>query len=138
MKILINELTLKMNKKEDDIKNLINEKDNIINEMNIRLLNQEKENKNQLLILNNKIDEIYEKLNLNDNIINNLKNENNEAIKDINNNILKENNALIKRIDDKYEELKQINQDVKSVLKNEINLLKIKDENYQKLCFIPL
>ena len=118
-----------MNKKEDDIKNIINEKDNIINEMNIRLLNQEKENKNKLLILNNKIDEIYEKLNLNDNIINNLKNENNEAIKDINNNIVKENSALIKRIDDKYEELKQINKNVKSVLKNEINLLKIKDEN---------
>jgi len=130
MKILINELTLKMNKKEDDIKNIINEKDNIINEMNIRLLEHEKKNKNQLLILNNKINEIYEKLNINDNMINNLKNENNESIKDINNNIIKENNALIKRIDDKYEELKQINQNVKSVLKNEINLLKIKDENY--------
>ena len=127
-----------MNKKEDDIKNIINEKDNIINEMNISLLNQEKENKNQLLILNNKIDEIYEKLNLNDNIINNVKNENNEEIKDINNNIVKENSVLIKRIDDKYEELKHINQNVNSALKNIINLFKIKDENYQKLCFIPL
>ena len=65
MKLLINELTLKMNKKEDDIKNIIDEKDNIIKEMNIKILNQEKENKNQLSILNNKIDEIYEKLNLN-------------------------------------------------------------------------
>ena len=78
MKILINELTLKMNKKEDDIKNIINEKDNIIKEMNIKLLNQEKENKNELLILNNKIDKMYEKLKLNDNMINNLKNENND------------------------------------------------------------
>ena len=130
MKILINELTLKMNKKEDDIKNIINEKDNIIKEMNIKLLNQEKENKSQLLILNNKIDEIYEKLNLNDNMINNLKNENNEAINEVNNNIIKENNTLIKRIDDKYEEIKKINQNENSILKNEINLLKVKDENY--------
>ena len=130
MKILINELTLKINKKEDDIKNIINEKDNIIKEMNIKLLNQEKENKNQLLILNNKIAEIYEKLNLNDNMINNLKNENNEAINDINNNIIKENNSLIKKIDDKYEEIKKINQSENSILKNEINLLKVKDENY--------
>ena len=83
MKLLINELTLKMNKKEDDIKNIIDEKDNIIKEMNIKILNQEKENKNQLSILNNKIDEIYEKLNLNNSMINNLKNENNEVINDI-------------------------------------------------------
>ena len=33
MKILINELTLKINKKEDDIKNIINEKDNNINKI---------------------------------------------------------------------------------------------------------
>ena len=130
MKILINELTLKINKKEDDIKNIINEKDNIIKEMNVKLLNQEKENKNELLKINNKNDEIYEKLNLNDNKINNLKNENNETINYINNNIVKENNALIKRIDDKYEEMKQINQNVNNALKNEIDLLKVKDENY--------
>ena len=131
MKMLINELSLKINKKEDDIKNIINEKDNIIKEMNIQLLNQEKENKNKLLILNNKIDEIYEKLKLNDNMIYNLKNKNNEAINDINNIFVNEKNALIKRIDDKYEEIKQINQNISNVLKNEINLLKVKDENYQ-------
>ena len=130
MKMLINELSLKMNKKEDDIKNIINEKDNIIKEMNIQLLNQEKENKNKLLILNNKIDEIYEKLKLNDNMIYNLKNKNNEAINDIKNIFVNEKNALIKRIDDKYEEIKQINQNISNVLKNEINLLKVKDENY--------
>jgi len=133
MKMLINELSLKINKKEDDIKNIINEKDNIIKEMNIQLLNQEKENKNKLLILNNKIDEIYEKLKLNDNMIYNLKNKNNEAINDINNIFVNEKNALIKRIDDKYEEIKQINQNISNVLKNEINLLKVKDENYHKL-----
>ena len=130
MKRLINELTLKINKKEDDIKNIINEKDNIIKEMNIKLLNQEKENKNELLKLNNKIDEIYEKLNINDNMINNIKNENNETINYINNNILEKHNDLSKRIDDKYEEIKQINQKVNNALKNEINLLKVKDENY--------
>ena len=126
---LINELTLKINKKEDDIKNIINEKDNIIKEMNIKLLNQEKENKNELLKLN-KIDEIYEKLNINNNMINNIKNENNETINYINNNILKKHNDLSKRIDDKYEEIKQINQNINNALKNEINLLKVKDENY--------
>ena len=130
MKILINELTLKINKKEDDIKNIINEKDNIIKEMNIKLLNQEKDNKNELLKLNNKIDEIYEKLNINDNMINNIRNENNETINYINNNILEKHNDLSKRIDDKYEEIKQINQNVNNALKNEINLLKVKDENY--------
>ena len=50
----INELTYYMNKKEDDLKNLINEKDIIIKEMNKKLIEQEK------MILTNK----YETLNL--------------------------------------------------------------------------
>ena len=50
----INELTYYMNKKEDDLKNLINEKDIIIKEMNKKLIEQEK------MILTDK----YETLNL--------------------------------------------------------------------------
>ena len=63
-------------------------------------------------------------------MINNIKNENNETINYINNNIVEKHNDLSKRIDDKYEEIKQINQKVNNALKNEINLLKVKDENY--------
>ena len=38
----IKELNIKLNKKEDDIKNIINEKDMIIEQINNKLLEQEK------------------------------------------------------------------------------------------------
>ena len=38
----IEELKLTINKKEDDIKNIINEKDTIIEQLNERILNQER------------------------------------------------------------------------------------------------
>ena len=54
----IEELKLNINKKEDDLKNLINEKDNIIKKLNEKLLEQENRitnNEKEIKILNEKI-----------------------------------------------------------------------------------
>ena len=62
----INELELKVSKKEDDLKNIINEKVNIIYEMNNKLLQQEniiKDNKCQIEIMNKRIEEIFKEFN---------------------------------------------------------------------------
>ena len=62
----INELELKVNKKEDDLKNIINEKDIIIEEMNNKLLQQEKiikDNKCQIENMNKRIEEIFKEFN---------------------------------------------------------------------------
>ena len=89
----IEELNLNMDKKEDDIKNLINEKDNIIQEMNNKLLIQEKEiNKYKTKIENLKkeIKEINNNIKKKDDIINEINNKllnQNENINDNNNKI---------------------------------------------------
>ena len=41
----IEKLKLDVNKKEDDLKNLINEKDNTIQKLNEKILNQQKKNR---------------------------------------------------------------------------------------------
>ena len=59
----IEELKLTMNKKEDDIKNIINEKDTIIEQLNERILNQERRiqnNENEINKLNIKLNELNE------------------------------------------------------------------------------
>ena len=94
-----------MNIKEDDIKNIITEKDIIINELNNRINEQEKlitENKNKIINLNKKIDE------MNNNIskdLSNLQNNNKEEINKFKNNIKNDNNILLNKIYDKYNEL---------------------------------
>ena len=60
----IKEINFNMNKKEDDIKNILTEKDIIIQELNNKLKIQEnilKENKNEISFLNNRMDEIINK-----------------------------------------------------------------------------
>ena len=62
----IKNLNIKLDKKEDDIKNIINEKDNIIKEMENKILNQEKiisKNSIEISKLNRKIEEIIFKFN---------------------------------------------------------------------------
>ena len=61
----IKNLNIKLNQKEDDIKNIINEKDNIIQEMEKKLLKQQQINtinNNEILKLNNKIEKLTYKL----------------------------------------------------------------------------
>jgi len=59
------DLNFNMNKKEDDLKNLINEKDLIIQEMDQKLKEQEKiiyKNKNKIKTLNEKLNQVVEQL----------------------------------------------------------------------------
>ena len=60
----IEEIKLSINKKEDDLKNIINEKDIIIKKLEQKLLNQEnkiKNNENEIQKLKNKIDSLNNK-----------------------------------------------------------------------------
>ena len=115
----IKDLSIKMNKKEDDIRNIINEKDIIINELNNRINEQEKlikENINKIINLNKKIDEMNNniskdlttkenKINTLDNKLSNIQNENKEEINKFQNNIKNDNNILLNKIYEKYIEL---------------------------------
>ena len=59
--MLIKDLNIKINQKEDDIKNIINEKDEIIKELNKKILIQDnilKENKNDIIRLNKTIEDL--------------------------------------------------------------------------------
>jgi len=59
------DLYFNMNKKEDDLKNLINEKDLIIEEMDKKLRKQEKiinNNKSKIKILNEKLNQVVQQL----------------------------------------------------------------------------
>ena len=56
----INNLNFKINKNEDDIKNIINEKDIIIDEIKDKIIKQAKENKNEIQTINKKIEKIFE------------------------------------------------------------------------------
>ena len=92
---LIESLKINMNKKEDDLKNQINEKDQLIKELNDNLLNQEKkikENENEIIKLKTKIEnlnkenkselnEIKDKINKNNNLNSNQENKLNEIYK---------------------------------------------------------
>jgi len=93
---LIESLQINMNKKEDDLKNQINEKDQLIKELNDKLLNQEnkiKENENEIIKLNIKIE--------------NLKKENNNELKEIKDKINK-NISLISNQDNKLNKIYKI------------------------------
>ncbi len=74
---LIESLKINLNKREDDLKNQINEKDQLIRELNDKLLNQEnriKDNENEIKRLNIKIEKLIKEKNneLQENKINNL------------------------------------------------------------------
>ena len=107
----IKALNLKLNKKEDEIKDIITEKDNIIEEIENKLIMQEniiKNNKNEITKLNKIIEEIDNKYNyeINDkenNLImpENLINNNKNRITNLNKRTEEINNKLITEINDK-------------------------------------
>ena len=106
----IEELKLTMNKKEDDIKNIINEKDIIIEQLNERILNQERRiqnNENEINKLNIKLNEL------------NLLNEKKLKEKEDKINII--NNTIIK----KEKEMKNEMKSIKSYFKSDISSLKM-------------
>ena len=118
----IKELSLKLNKKEDDLKNIINEKDNEIKEINQKLIEQEdiiKENKKQISNLYNKIEEII-------NIFKNKYKENENKVELIKDNIKNEKDNIFKEISNKYNELQIMTENIK----NEFNEINKKNENY--------
>ena len=130
----IKEINLKINKKEDDIKNILNEKDIMIKGLNNKILEQEiiiQENRNIILNLNKKIEEVDHKF-MNELIEKD--NKINENINDINNNILKDKKYLLNELDNKCNELKimgdNINNQLTGKINDEINLLKEKNDNY--------
>ena len=94
----IKELKFQISQKEDDIKNIISEKDIIITKLNNKIIEQEKmilENKNEIINLNNKINKI------NDNISNEIKNiqtENKEGLNKLNNNIINKRQKLLNKM----------------------------------------
>ena len=116
----INDSNLLILKKEDDIKNIINEKDKIIAEIGEKIDNQEKlikENINEISNLNLKLELISKKLM-------NLENENKNKIAQISNNINVEKNNLSKEIVNKYEEIKILKDSMFSKSKIPLNFEK--------------
>ena len=110
----IEELKFIMNKKEDDIKNIINEKDIIIEQLNERILNQERRiqnNENEINKLNIKLNEL------------NLLNEKKLKEKEDKINII--NNTIIKKEKEMKNEIKNEMKSIKSYFKSDISSLKM-------------
>ena len=152
MKKEIKDLNIKLNKKEDDLKNIINEKDIIINELNNKLNQQEKQIKNnndEVKSLKEKIYEINkitDELNNNvskdlidkenkiisfNNKLSNIQNENKDEIKKSEKNIKNDFNALFDKIYDKYIELNYDN-----YMNSKINENQLKDKKIYKVIVI--
>jgi len=98
----LNELTIKMNKREEEIKNMLNIKNNTIEEIKEKLLKQENEiknlnNRNINEVINKKIEEIEKKL------INNFSDKINNVKNQLTNDINKQN-ELIEKLKDNNEE----------------------------------
>ena len=113
------ELSLTINKKEDDLLNIINEKDNEIKEINKKLLEQEEKNKKEISSLYNKIEEII-------NLFNNKFKENEYKVNLIKDNVKNEKDNIFKEIDNKYDELQKMNNNIKK----EFDEITKKSENY--------
>ena len=112
----IEELKLTINKKEDDIKNIINEKDTIIEQLNERILNQERRiqnNENEINKLNIKINELSE---LNEKKLK----EKEDKINSINNTIIKKEKEMKNEIKN---EMKNEMKSMKSYFKSDISSL---------------
>ena len=159
----IKKINLRISKNEDDSKNIINEKEDIIQELNNKLYQQEKallEAKNEISNLYKKIDDIINKftneltdkenkINLIDKKITNVKNENIEMnnsnkklISDINNQInekeIKINNDIIKEkcqiTNEIYSKYDELNKNIKYVNDDLIKRLK---EQFKQLLLYP-
>ena len=127
IKIQLKELNLTINKKEDDLKNIINEKDEIITKMKNKILEQEniiKENKNEISNLNQKIEKIY------NNTTNELKSKEESIIK-----IEKNLSSLDK---EKGEEIKKLKNNIKVQRSDMLNRLIAITNKFSELNIIKL
>jgi len=127
IKIQLKELNLTINKKEDDLKNIINEKDEIITKMKNKILEQEniiKENKNEISNLNQKIEKIY------NNTTNELKSKEESIIK-----IEKNLSSLDK---EKGEEIKKLKNNIKVQRSDMLNRLISITNKFSELNIIKL
>ena len=137
------DLNLIINKKEDDLKNIINEKDITIKEMNVKILKQEniiENNKLEISDLKKEIQQINNKLNIEfkekENKINENKNEIlnlNKKTKEIYENFTYELKENKKAIDIKYKELKSLNNILNSQILMNINNMHINPSERDKL-----
>ena len=103
-----------MNKKEDDIKNIINEKDTIIEQLNERILNQERRiqnNENEINKLNIKLNELSQL--------------NEKKLKEKEDKINIINNTIIKKEKEMKNEIKNEMKSIKSYFKSDISSLKM-------------
>jgi len=120
MNSLIAELKIEINKKEDDLKNIINEKDEIIKELENKI---EKMNK-KLEKIDKKINQItinlFEEEVLIENKDKQIKSIVEENIYDINNKIIEQEQNIIKDINQKYNDL---NKEMIQLQKRQINNL---------------
>ena len=102
-----NTINLYFNKKEDDLKNIINEKDIIINKLNDKLLQHEKENKKEFQNIYKIIDEISNKQKIMSQNITNIMTELN---------IFKEN--IKKKLENDLKNIKKENENITKELKS--------------------
>jgi len=139
----IDKINLKINKKEDDLKNIINEKDIIINEINNKILVQEniiKENKNEIIALNKKMEDLLYQFN---SLKNNFENRiNNEIIKikaEFENK-LKEKENSINNIRNDINNKEKMSEENLNIIKNNINIYKYMEKsnifNFEDMCLI--
>ena len=112
----INELNIGINRKEDDIKNLINEQDIIIKELKNKLDTQE----NQIKIINNKLEKII-------NIFINEFKEKDIEINSVENNVLIQEASINNYIDENIEKTKNYFIEQKNMLLKDLN----EDLNYK-------
>jgi len=145
MNSLINELKMNVNKKEDDIKNIINEKEILIKELNNKIIDQN----NKIETINKKLEKVIDifinefkekdkeinqlKLNLLDKEIliekndKQIKNIINENIYEINNTIISKEQIISKELNQKIYDLKmEKEKEKKEQIKNKYKY----DENY--------
>ena len=122
----IKNLNLKLDRKEDDIKNIITEKDDIIKDIENKLIIQEKEiNNNNIEIekLNKRIEEFEIKLKNSNKDKENKINKNRQEINNMNNNILKE-------IDNRFQLFKKMNNDLNNkIIEQEYKINNKLDKN---------
>ena len=139
MKNKINELNINMKKREEDIKDILDEKDKIIKEMNEKIIKQDNEINEIKMndineLINKRINEIENKLfndfnkNMND-IKKNLKNEINIQNIEIDNK-LKDNVNKINIIENKYDEIIKY-KDLINNIEKEIEKINKEKEEYK-------
>ena len=148
----IEELKFIMNKKEDDIKNIINEKDAIIEQLNERIINQERRiqnNENEIKKLNIKLKELNElnenKLKEKEDKINAIHNTITKKEKEIKNEIKTEMKSVKSYFKSDISSFKMVqflrcfsNKSFKDRIYNELSKVKILEEKYGFLSSIGI